>query len=179
MKNAKTVIFTQHGRNKKAQAVSLFALQNKLEKDKENFEALLKPLLEVESDKKMPKVEIYTGNHAFGLLQMKLIKLQPKSEDILVISARPKEWLNAMVETQKLSLFEKTRLKKQVIFKLSCFSELRGEVERNNREYFAGQPEKLKRQFKYVESEHSSPAQVQVWFDYIVMSILTHIPVFI
>jgi sugar-specific transcriptional regulator TrmB len=171
-----TVQIIKTGRNRKAQAVSISKLQEILEIKNQNFTNLLKPLLEAEASKRDPRIKIYTNNHNYGLLQLKLIKLQPKNHDIEVISTHPKDWLNAMVESKKLSQFENIRLSKEVRFLLSCFSELKGQVEENNRQYFANQPPHLKRQYRYVETVDSSPLQIQVWFNCIVISIFESVP---
>ena len=171
MKTKGTITLTQKGRNKKAEAVPIEELQQKIEGIKTNFDLLLKPLLEVTADKKSPKIQIYTGNHSFSLLQMRLLNIQPQEEEIKVISAHPKEWVEAMIESRKLNQFEDLRLKKGAPFLLSCFSELRGQVEHNNATYFSGQPSKLKRQYRYVESEGSSPIQIQIWFNSTLLSI--------
>jgi sugar-specific transcriptional regulator TrmB len=176
MSNMGLVKLIKAGRNKKAQAVSVSTLQETIEKNRDNFDLILKPLLEAEGNKKSPKIEIYTNNHNFGLLQLKLIKLQPAQHDIQVISTQPKQWVASMVESKKLDRFESIRLSKEIPFLLSCFSELRGQVEHNNREYFAGQPAKLKRQYRYVETEASSPLQVQIWFNHVVISIFEATP---
>ena len=176
MEGAGTVKITKAGRNKKAGAISISRLQEILEAKNQNFTALLKPLLEAEGEKLGPKTQIYTNNHNYGLLQLKLIKLQPPTSDIQVISTHPKDWLNAMVESGKLGQFERTRLDKKIRFLLSCFSELRGQVENNNRQYFADQPPQLKRQYRYVETADSSPLQIQVWFNCIVISIFDATP---
>lgn len=79
-----------------------------------NFDLLLKPLLEAEArsgDRKI--VQIFKGNHAFGLLQIKLIKTHPKKTPIHVISTHPKEWVDAMNESKKLQLFENIVFKKR------------------------------------------------------------------
>lgn len=176
MVKAGTVQIIKTGRNKKAFPTSISSLQEMLESSRDNFNGLLKPLLEAEANRRGPKVEVYTTNHAFGLLQLKLIKLQPIGQDIEVISTHPKEWVQAMVDAKKLKLFEDTRLKKEIRFLLSCFSEFRGQVEYNNREFFASQPPSLKRQYRYIETDDSSPLQVQVWFSHIVISIFESSP---
>lgn len=176
MEKIGTITWVKNGRNKKAQAISVSTLQEIIENKRDNFITLLKPLLEAESHNKKPKVSIYINNHNFGLLQLKLIKSQPKSHDIRVISTHPKEWIETMIQSKKLSLFENIRIKKEIKFLLSCFSEFRGQVEYNNREYFAGQPEKLKRQYRYIESADSSPLQIQIWFNHIVISIFGSTP---
>lgn len=176
MEKLGTVSILKTGRNKKALASPVSELQKRIELQKDNFDLLLKPLLEAESEKLRPNIKIYTGSQAFGLLQTKLLKLQPSEHDIEVISARPKDWLEAMVQARRLSHFEELRLSKKVRFMLSCFSELRGQVEHNNREYFAGQPENLKRQYRYIDTDISSPLQIQIWFNTIVISIFESVP---
>lgn len=171
-----TINLKQHGRNKKAYSVSLSLLQEKIDKEYDSFNLLLKPLLEVQAGQKMPKIDIYTGSHKFGLLQMRLIKLQPPGQDIRVISTQPKSWIENMIESQKLSQFENLRTKKRINFLLSCFSQYRGQVESNNREYFAYQPERLKRKYRYVETELNSPLQIQVWFGHVLISIFDSYP---
>jgi DNA-binding Lrp family transcriptional regulator len=176
MEKAGTINFIKTGRNKKAAATPLAILQEMMEAQRNNFTDLLKPLLQVEAGIQTPKIKVITGSHAYGLLQMQMIKLQPKEHSIQVISTRPKEWLEAMIEAKKLKHFEELRLGKNIEFLLSCFSELRGQVEYNNREYFSSQPQKLKRQYRYVETESSSPLQIQVWFNAIVISIFEATP---
>ena len=176
MEESGLIRLVKAGRNKKAHPISISSLQELLEKSKDNFELILKPLLEAEANKKTPKIEVYTNNHQFGLLQLKLIKLQPKEEDIQVISTRPKQWVESMIESKKLDQFERIRLSKNIRFLLSCFSELRGQVEHNNRQYFASQSERLKRQYRYVQTEASSPLQVQIWFNHVVISIFDSTP---
>lgn len=176
MVEAGTITLKKHGRNKKAYPTSISSLQEKLDKDYDSFNLLLKPLLEVQAGRKIPKIDIYAGGHKFGLLQLKLIKLQPPSHDIGVISAQPKAWIESMTESRKLSLFEKVRLQKEVNFNLLCFSQYKGEVEYNNREYFAHQPEKLKRKYRYIDTELNSPLQTQIWFGHILISIFDSYP---
>lgn len=176
MEKIGTVTFIRSGRNKKAQVISVSTLQEMIENKRDNFVTLLKPLLEAESHNKKPNVSIYINNHNYGLLQLKLIKLQPQNHEIRVISTHPKEWVEAMVQSKKLEQFEKIRITKEIRFLLSCFSELRGQVEYNNRQYFASQPEKLKRQYRYIESTDSSPLQIQVWFNHIIISMFGSTP---
>ena len=176
MADAGTISLKQHGRNKKAYPVSISLLQEKIEREYKSFDLLLKPLLEAQAGQKMPKIDVYTGSHKFGLLQLKLIKLQPPEHDIKVISAQPKAWLESMVESRKLSLFEKFRLQKESTFYLCCFSKYKGEVEHNNREYFAHQSEKLKRKYRYLDTELNSPLQIQVWFSHTVVSVFDSYP---
>lgn len=176
MEKTGTVTLIKNGRNKKAHAISIAGLQDILDQKNTNFNELLKPLLEAENNRKIPKLAVYMNDQAFGLLQMKLIKLQPKDQAVRVISTHPREWLAAMLQSRKLSRFETVRLEKEIPFMLSCFSERRGEVEFNNREYFAAQPEKLKRQYRYVETSGSSPMQIQIWFHCIVISLFESAP---
>ena len=173
---AGVVTLKKLGRNRKAYPVQISSLQEKIEKEYDSFNLLLKPLLEAQANQRTPKIDIYTGSHKFGLLQLKLIKLQPPGHDIRVISAQPKAWIEGMIEGHKLSLFERARLQKDVTFNLLCFSSYKGEVEYNNREYFAHQPEKLKRKYRYVETELNSPLQIQVWFNCAVMSMFGSYP---
>ena len=172
-----TVSLSQKGRNKKAQAVSLYALTELLESKRENFEQLLKPLLEAEAGtKKSTVASVYAGTAAFGILQMKMIRLQPLHSTVRVLSVRPKEWVRAMVGARKLERFERQRLQRQVRLELLCYSELRGQVEENNRTYFWNQPEELKRKIKYVDTELSSPLQIQIWESAVVMSVFDASP---
>jgi hypothetical protein len=171
-----TVLISRAGRNKKIQAVPISKLQEILESTKEKFDFLLKPLLEVAAEGQHPKVNVFINNHAFGLLQTRLIKMQPDGNDIFVISTLPQAWREAMVESGKLFLFERLRLEKKVGFLLSCFSAFRGQVEYNNREYFSDQTKGLKRKYRYVETADSSPLQIQVWHSHVVMSIFSANP---
>ena len=170
------VLVKRAGRNKRIQAVPISRLQEILESTKEKFDFLLKPLLEVAAEGQQPKVNVFINNHAFGLLQTRLIKMQPEQHDIFVISTLPQAWREAMVESGKLSLFERLRLARKVGFMLSCFSEFRGQVEYNNREYFAVQPQALKRKYRYVETADSSPLQIQIWQNHVVISIFSANP---
>lgn len=176
MSSSGTINIKQHGRNKKAYPVPISLLQEKIDKEYDSFNLLLKPLLEVQAGQKMPKIDIYTGSHKFGLLQIRLIKLQPPGNDIRVISTQPKSWIESMIESRKLSQFENLRIKKEINFLLSCFSQYRGQVEFNNKEYFAHQPERLKRKYRYVETELNSPLQIQVWFGHVLISIFDSYP---
>ena len=172
-----TVQLIRQGRNKKAKATPIAGLQEMIEEQRLNFDLLLKPLLEAQAsgqDRKI--VQIFKGNHAFGLLQLKLIRLQPEKTIVHVISTRPKEWVEAMNESRKLRMFEQTRLRKSILLELSCFSELRGQVERNARDYFADQPPALKRRYKYIDTEVSSPMQIQIWTHCIVISVFDATP---
>jgi len=172
-----TVVFQQSGRNKKAGAVSVSSLQEILEMRHEKFENILKPLFDAEAaNSKNTKVQVLYDSHAFGLLQMKLVKTQPRGQQVHVISNQGKSWIKAMIESGKLSRFEKIRLEREVVLELLCFEETRGQVEENAREYFAGQPPQLKRKYRYVDTELSSPLQIQIWFNSIVISIFSVTP---
>ncbi len=172
-----TIILTKNNRNKKATAISLSTLQERLEEKRENFDQLLKPLLEAEIKNSQRTIaQLYHGNHAYGLLEMKLIKTQPPKTPVHVFSTQPKKFLEAMLESKKLDLFERVRIKKEISIELSCFSELRGEVEYNARNYFYDQPVNLKRKYRYVETELSSPLQVQIFYSTVVMSIFDALP---
>ncbi len=164
-------------RNKKAKAASLTALQEILEEKRVSFDRLLKPLLEVEAKGNGRKItQLFQGNHAYGLLQLKFIKLHPHNTPVHVISTHPKGWVTAMIESRKLDRFEKIRLQKEIPFELLCFSELKGQVEKNAREYFASQPAHLKRKYRYVNTELSSPLQTQIWGHAVVMSLFESTP---
>jgi hypothetical protein len=177
MAHTGVVILERLGRNKKARGVPVPVLQDMLARQSEGFESILKPLLEAESkNSKNTQTHILYDDHAFALLQLRLIKLQPKGTPIPVISTQPKSWISAMIETRKLSLFEKIRLERLVNFELVCFSETKGQVEENAREYFAAQPTHLKRKYRYVNNEFTSPLQIQVWHSCIVISIFTVTP---
>jgi len=176
MEKLSTVKILKTGRNKKFEVTSLSTLQEILDASKDNFEKLLKPLLESQSNKSQPKIEIYTNDHKFALLQIKLIKLQPKKHDSYVISTQPQNWTRAMISARKLEQYEKIRLQKEIKLFLSCFSEFRGQVEYNNRNYFTSQPQNLKRHYRYVETSESSPIQIQIWFQTIVISIFNSTP---
>jgi sugar-specific transcriptional regulator TrmB len=171
-----TVRVARNGRNKKIQAVSISRLQEILEKSKEKFDFVLKPLLEIASENQQPKVNVFINNSAFGLMQTRLLKVQPQGHDVFVISTHPQAWREAMIEAGKLSLFERERVARKVGFLLSCFSAFRGEVEYNNREYFADQPQALKRKYRYIETADSSPLQIQVWDAHVVISIFSAEP---
>lgn len=171
-----SVRILQTGRNKKIEASPISALQQILDESTNNFEKLLKPLLETQSDKNQPKIEVYMNDHKFALLQIKLMKLQPEKNDSYVISARPQKWINAMINSRKLEQFEKIRLQKRVGILLSAFSEYKGQVEYNNRNYFTSQPKNLKRHYRYVKTNESSPIQIQIWFQAIVISIFDSTP---
>lgn len=164
------------GRNKKTRAISVGELEEKISTNFQSFNLLLKPLLETQANKKIPQIQIYTGNHDFGLLQTRLIKIQPTGDDVRVISAQPKAWIDAMTESRKLDLFERLRMEKRANFKLCTFSQYKGQVEHNNREYFAHQPAKLKRQYRYLEADRSSPIQIQVWHSHALLSIFSQRP---
>ncbi len=170
MEGKGVVKITRAGRNRRAEAIPIAALQEALERSKENFDSILKPLLEVEAAKNEPQVQIVSNDHSFALLQIKLLKLQPERETIYVLSTQPKAWREAMTGSRKLNAFEKLRIEKEIGFQLSCFSDYRGEVEYNNREYFAGQPATLKRKYRYVETEESSPLQIQIWQNAVLIS---------
>ncbi len=176
MERKGTVHLSRLGRNKKIQAVPISKLQEILEAKREKFDFLLKPLLEVAAESQQPKVNVFMGNHAYGLLQIRLIKMQPAGQDIFVISVHPQAWREAMVESGKLSLFEKVRLEKKIRLLLTCFTAFRGQVEYNNRVFFANQPQELKRKYKYIETADSSPLQIQVWQNHIVISIFSAVP---
>ena len=176
MQKAGTIRFERHGRNKKATPVPISVLQEQMERNRDVFTGLLKPLIEAQSSQKKPKIEIYAGNHAFGQLELKLIKLQPKDFSIKVIGAKPKAWIEAMIESRKLSYFEQVRLEKEIPFLLTCFSQDKGHVEHNNREYFAAQPQSLKRKYRYVETELNAPLQIQLWCDNILISMFESFP---
>ncbi len=171
-----TVTITRSGRNKKVQAVPVAALQESLEASKEKFDLILKPLLEAAAEKSDPKVSVVMGDHALALLQLKLMRLQPRGEEVRVISAHPQAWREAMVNSGKLALFERERLERKVGFLLSCFSAFRGQVELNNRQYFPDQPAALKRKYRYIETADSSPLQIQVWQSHVVISIFSASP---
>lgn len=81
-----------------------------------------------------------------------------------------------MVSSRKLDQFERLRIKKEIGFRLSCFSKYRGEVEYNNRTFFTTQPPHLKRKYRYIETADSSPLQIQVWENHIVISIFSAQP---
>ncbi|MBP7075317.1 MAG: hypothetical protein KBA81_08060 [Rhabdochlamydiaceae bacterium] len=104
------------------------------------------------------------------------MKLQSEKQDIFVISTQPKAWREAMVSSRKLDQFERLRIKKEIGFRLSCFSKYRGEVEYNNRTFFTTQPPHLKRKYRYIETADSSPLQIQVWENHIVISIFSAQP---
>lgn len=176
MEQRGTISITQKGRNKKIQAVSVSKLQEILESEKQKFDFILKPLLEVEAENQHPRIKVYTGNHAFGQLQLKLMKLQPAGEDIYLISAHPEAWRKAMVESGKLSQYEKLRVEKKVGTLLTCYSEYRGQVEYNNRVIFANQPQATKRKFRYIDTKDTSPVQIQIWHNHIVLGIDGAIP---
>lgn len=176
MENTGVIRIVKIGRNKKAEAISVSELQEIIEQKTQNFSSLLKPLLEVEGNKSSPKLDVYMNDHNYGMLQLKLIKLQPENHDIYVISTHPKDWVNAMTTSKKLDRFEDIRLNKKIRFFLSCFSEFRGQVEHNNRQYFAKEQQSLKRQYRYVETADSSPLQIQVWFNSVVISIFESTP---
>lgn len=171
-----TVHITLTGRNKKIEAVPISQLQETLEQTREKFDLLLKPLLEIEAEGQHPKVNVFVNSHAFGSLQLRLLKLQPDAQSIFVISTHPKAWRETMVESGKLILFEKERITKKIQFYLSCFSEFRGQVEHNNRQFFAGQPPHLKRKYRYIETADSSPLQIQIWLHHVVISIFSARP---
>ncbi len=177
MEERGVVTITQHGRNRKATAVPISSLQEKLEQYQINFDQLLKPLLvSASSNKKKTTSAILHDNHAYSLLQTRLMKLQPENTTVHVMSVQPEKWARAMLDHRKLEPFEKLRVKKKVKFQLLCFSELRGQIERNTLKYFVDQPKALKREYRYVDSELSSPIQIQVWHNTIVMSIFSAVP---
>lgn len=176
MVKKQTVSIIHKGRNKKIKATPLSQLQEILENNINQFDFLLKPLLEVSAEAQQPKVQIFLGEHNFGMLQIKLLKLQPEAHNIDVISTQPKNWREAMINSGKLDQFEKLRLKKEINFNLSCFSSNRGEVEHNNRQFFPDQPQALKRKYRYVESSDSPPLQIQIWQNTIVISIFSAQP---
>ena len=177
MEKAGTIQFSKDGRNKKAKAVPLSVLQEMLDQKRERFDSLLKPLLDVEAKSGIrTTTTVLNGSHAYGLLQLRLIKLQPPETAIQVISTHPKDWVETMLESKKLYLFEKQRIAKKIPAELSCFSEYRGQVEYNNRNYFVDQPAYLKRKYRYVETLLSSPMQIQVWHSSITISIFESLP---
>ena len=171
-----TVAIQRLGRNKKIEATPPSQLQEILEATKERFDFILKPLLEVSAEQQHPKINVFLGHHHLGLLQLRLLKLQPPKQNICVISTHPKDWREAMVASGKLEQFERLRIKNDVGFLLSCFSKYRGEVEHNNREFFTTQPPALKRKYRYVESTDSTPLQIQVWENHVVISIFSAKP---
>lgn len=177
METRGVVMITQEGRNRKASAIPISSLQEKLEQYQVNFDQLLKPLMmAASSNKKKVSTSILHDNHAYSLLQLKLMKTQPKGSVVHVISVQPKEWVSSMLEFRKLEPFEKLRLSKEVKFQLLCFSDLKGQIEENTRKYFVDQPRGLKREYRYVTSELSSPIQIQIWHNTIVMSIFSVTP---
>lgn len=171
-----TVVVTRAGRNKKVRAVPVAELQEILASTKEKFDFMLKPLLEAAAEKGQPKVSVFMGSSELAQVQLKLVRSQPHKEDVRVISAHPQAWREAMAEARKLDLFERERLTRNVGFMLSCFSAFRGQVEHNNRQYFVDQPASLKRKYRYIETADSSPLQIQIWQNHIVMSIFSATP---
>lgn len=165
------------GRNKKARAVPIASLQDILETKREEFGRLLKPLLAAEAAGRLvPTTQTVCGSYKYGILQMHLIRRQPPESTIKVLSTQPRQWAQAMIDARKLDRFERLRLEKKIHFRLSCFEERRGEVEHNNREYFYNQPPELKRSYRYVAGELSSPLQIQIWEHMLVMSIFASDP---
>lgn len=176
MERRGTITITQKGRNKKIQAVPISKLQENLEHTKEKFEFLLKPLLEAEAESQQPKVNVFMGSQAFGLLQIRLLKIQPKGQPIYVTSANPKAWREAMVDSGKLEQFERERIVKKVTFWLSCFESVRGEVEYNNRAIFVNQPPELKRKYRYIKTADYTPLTIQIWQNHVCLSIFSADP---
>jgi sugar-specific transcriptional regulator TrmB len=166
-----TIVITKQGRNKKVRAVSTATLQDIVEKRFDEFNNILKPLLETEANSKKAQTSTFFGNRNYARLQVQLMRLQPKKTPITVLSVRPREWVEAMNEGKQLRKFEEYRIEKECDFLLLCFNELRGQVENNNREYFYWEPQNLKRKYKYISSEFSSPLQIQTWYDTCVISI--------
>jgi hypothetical protein len=168
------VTILKQGRNRKAKATPISSLQEMLESYQLNFDQLLKPLLQASaSNRQSTSASVLYDTHAFALLQMKLLKLQPPRHTMRVLSSQPKKWVSAMVEHKKLEPFERLRAKKGITHELLCFSESRKEIEETLRKYFTGQPEHARRRCRYVDSELSSPIQVQIWHQCIVMSIFS------
>lgn len=176
MERLGTVQFLPSGNKKRAKACSLQALQERLLVQQDQFSQLLQPLLTAATQRHVPLVSVLTGDYHFGLLQMQLLRLQPAGTTLRVLSTQPRAWVQAMQEAKRLQTFEKLRIQKEVRWQLSCFSGQRGEVEYNNREYFAGQPVHLKRVYRYVETVLTSPLQTQVWFQHVVISIFDAVP---
>ena len=171
-----TATFTHTGRVKRAKAVPIATLQETLEQKTNAFNLILKPLLEVESLRNKLDIQVIQDSHDFGALQLKLMKLQPPGHVVRVISAQPKAWLGAMIEAKKMKQSEDIRIKKVIPLELLCFADLKGEAEDMNREYFASEPKDLKRKQRYVEAELSSPMQIQIWHNQIVISIFQITP---
>ena len=171
-----TITLAQVGRTKKAKAIPITSLQEILEQKTNAFSLILKPLLEVESLRNKLDIQVVQDSHDFGTPQVKLMKLQPPNHPVRIISAQPKAWLGAMIEARKMKLSEDVRIKKSIPLELLCFTDLKGEVEEMNREYFASEPKDLKRKQRYVDAELSSPMQIQVWHNQIVISIFQITP---